>query len=418
MSAYIRLCFLLLCILDSYYSNAQKINITSQPSGIYQCLNNKVIFQVSTDLSLGINLQWYKNNTLLIGQNSTTLLLNNIVNSDSGIYVAKIWTLTDTIYSDTARLIINPQTIISFQPQLTNVCYKTPAKIKVIASGAGILSYQWYKNGLKLTGQTKDSLCFDETNYSDTANYYVSIRGLCDSTISNIVKLNIYPTQQPNLPNISYLCNNSNALEVGQFKNYLWSNGQTTSKIYANANGKYWIKTTDTNNCISFDTTTVILNSLASIYAGKDTVMCNILDLKLNANYINADSVIWQNNLFGSFNNKFSSSTIFTPNYLYTGNCELIVLAKNKCGVTSDTLKLTLTPVPDASFDLSDSVVCKDGTPIVLKPLDNSGIFFGKNVFDKLFTPKDSGFFTIQYQVTKNFCTSYTKKTLKQYRSQ
>jgi hypothetical protein len=112
--------------------------------------------------------------------------------------------------------------------------------------------------------------------------------------------------------------------------------------------------------------------------------------------YINADSVIWQNNSYGSFSNIFSSNTIFTPNSLYSGNCELIILAKNKCGVTSDTLKLSLTPFPDASFDLSDSVVCKDGTPIVLKPKDNSGIFFGKNVFDQLFTPRDSGFFTLQ----------------------
>jgi hypothetical protein len=104
MSFYIRLCFLLLFILDPYYGNAQKINITSQPSTIYQCLNNKVVFQVSTDLFLSIHIQWYKNNTLLTGQNSTTLLLNNIVDSDTGIYVAKIWTLTDTIYSDTANL--------------------------------------------------------------------------------------------------------------------------------------------------------------------------------------------------------------------------------------------------------------------------------------------------------------------------
>ncbi len=111
----------------------------------------------------------------------------------------------------------------------------------------------------------------------------------------------------------------------------------------------------------------VILNSLANIYAGKDTVMCNILELKLNANYINADSVIWQNNSYGSFSNIFSSNTIFTPNSLYSGNCELIILAKNKCGVTSDTLKLSLTPVPDASFDLSDSVVCIDGTPSCTK---------------------------------------------------
>jgi hypothetical protein len=99
----------------------KKINITSQPSTIYQCLNNKVVFQVSTDLFLSIHIQWYKNNTLLTGQNSTTLLLNNIVDSDTGIYVAKIWTLTDTIYSDTARLIINPKTIILIQPQHTNV---------------------------------------------------------------------------------------------------------------------------------------------------------------------------------------------------------------------------------------------------------------------------------------------------------
>jgi gliding motility-associated-like protein len=412
MSVYIRLCFILVCILDSYYSVAQKINITSQPSTIYQCLNNKVIFQVSTDLSLVINIQWYKNNIYLNSQNSNALIINNATNLDTGIYFAKIWTLTDTVYSDSAKLIITPKPVITLQPQNTNVCYKTASKIKINASGSVVLSYQWYKNGLKIIGQTKDSLYFGETNYSDTAYYHVLIKGLCDSTISNIVKLNIFPNQQPNLPNISNLCIKSNALEVLHFKDYLWSNGETTSKIFANMNGKYWVKTTDTNNCISFDTTMVILNSLANIYAGKDTIICNILELKLNANYINADSVIWQNNPYGSFNNKYSSNAIFTPNSLYSGNYDIIILAKNKCGITSDTLNLTLAPVPDSNFNVSDSIICLNSIPVKLMPKEIGGIFYGENVFNNQFNPIKSGIFYIKYQISKNYCSSLSSKKI------
>jgi len=46
---------------------------------------------------------------------------------------------------------------------------------------------------------------------------------------------------------------------------------------------------------------------------------------------------------------------------------------------------------------LSDTSICKDGKPILIKPTDSTSIFFGENVFNKIFTPKDGGLFNIQH---------------------
>lgn len=87
-------------------------------------------------------------------------------------------------------------------------------------------------------------------------------------------------------------------------------------------------------------------------------------------------------------------------------------MAKNKCGTTTDDLTVEFTPIPDAHFELSDTIVCTNGNLITLKPADTTGVFWGINVFDKIFTPRDSGFFTIQYQVTKHFCSNLSQKLI------
>ncbi len=54
---------------------------------------------------------------------------------------------------------------------------------------SGTLSFQWYKNGTLLAGETNDSLNFTNVNLSDTATYYCEVSNYCGSCNSPDIKL-------------------------------------------------------------------------------------------------------------------------------------------------------------------------------------------------------------------------------------
>lgn len=393
----------------SLYPNT---TIISNTTGITACLNERVVYKVAAIGYGTLSYQWYRNGIPLAGQTADSFVINAIQYTDTVSYSVKVKSFCDSITTIATKLRIWPATRIITQPQNLTTCFNNKGILTVKAAGTGTIGFQWLKNGKPILGANNDSLVINNITYNDTASYSVIAKGFCDSVISQAAIVSLYPIPTINLPNITYLCTENGKIGTGVFKSYLWNTGALTDSISVITDGKYWVKVTDANNCVNYDTTQVYLNSKPLISAGKDTVLCNKLELKLSASALNFDSISWVENNFGVFGNLKSFYTTFKVDSNTTGVKTLTFSAKNRCGYITDDLLVEFTPMPDASFDLSDSVVCKDGTPIVLKPTDNSGIFFGKNVFDKLFTPRDSGFFTLQYQVTKNFCTSYTKKTI------
>jgi hypothetical protein len=134
-----------------------------------------------------------------------------------------------------------------------------------------------------------------------------------------------------------------------------------------------------------------LLNSLPLISDRKDAVICNQLILNLNATAPNYNSILWENNLFGNFENNRLLAIKFYPYANTNGPTRLTISAKNNYGKVTDDLIVNYTPIPNADFILSDTLICKDGKPILIKPTDSTRIFFGENVLNKIFTHKDGG---------------------------
>lgn len=389
-----------------------KTRITSITTGITACLNERVVYKVVATGYGTISYQWFRDGIPLAGQTADSFVINSVQYTDTVSYSVKVKSFCDSITTFGNKLRTWPNTRITNQPQNITICLRNKAIFTVKATGSGNISFQWLKNGTSITGATNDTLEINIASYNDSANYSVIVKSQCDSILSQNAKLNFYPISNPNLPNNTYLCSENGKIGTGVFKSYLWSSGATTDSISILTDGKYWVRVTDNNNCVNFDTTQVYLNSKPLISAGKDTVLCNKLPLKLNASALNFDSITWIENNFGSFSNLKTFSPTFTVDSLVTGSQIITFSAKNRCGVATDDLVVNFTPIPDANFELSDTIVCTNGTPIRIIPTDTTGIFFGQNIFEKVFTPRDSGFFSIQYQVTKNFCTNYAKKTI------
>ncbi len=386
--------------------------ITSQPQVINQCINTRATFYVKATGDGVVTYQWRKGNTNLIGQTADSLVINNINYSDTGNYSVRIKSLCDSVTSNTVKLTIIPSTKITLQPQSITQCINTRAVLKAKATGFGTVTYQWQKNDIDILNATFDSLVINSIQSTDSGSYRVIIKSYCDSVISQNARIDLHPFPQPNLPPITYLCVEVGKIGVSGFKSQLWSTGDTTPFTNIFSNGNYWVKVTDNNSCVNFDTTQVLLNSLPLVYAGIDTVLCNELTLRLNGSAINYDSIFWRENTDGTFDNNKLFATKFTANTNKIGMVTLVFNGVNRCGVAADSLTVQYTPKPSADFELSDTLVCQGSPPVKLTPTDNAGFFAGPFVFNGLFTPEQSGLFQINYIISRNFCNNNNTKSI------
>ncbi len=386
--------------------------ITSQPQAINQCINTRATFYAKAFGAGVVTYQWRKGNTNLLGQTADSLVINNINYNDTGNYSVKIRSLCDSVTSNIIKLAIIPNTKITLQPQSITQCINTRAVLKAKATGFGAVTYQWQKNNIDIVNATFDSLVINSLQSTDSGSYRVITRSYCDSVISQNARIDLHPIPQPNLPPITYLCVEVGKIGVSGFKSQLWSTGDTTPFTNIFSNGNYWVKVTNNNGCINFDTTQVLLNSLPLVYAGIDTVLCNELTLQLKASAINYDSIFWKENTDGTFENNKLFAAKFTATTSKTGMVTLVFNGVNRCGVAADSLTVQYTTMPSANFELSDTLVCQYSKPIIITPVDTVGVFLGEHIFNRLFTPNVTGFFKVKYNVSRNFCNNNSEKTI------
>ncbi|WP_303923233.1 PKD-like domain-containing protein [Draconibacterium sediminis] len=94
--------------------------------------------------------------------------------------------------SDTTTIFINKAVVINEDPANTGACVGDTSFLAVTAVGTG-LTYQWYKDGSPLPGETSDTLYFNPVSTADDGNYYVWVKGAypCDSVQSGPATLNV-----------------------------------------------------------------------------------------------------------------------------------------------------------------------------------------------------------------------------------
>lgn len=158
-----------------------------------------------------------------------------------------------------------------------------------------------------------------------------------DITACDTVDMNIGPLNDPDL-------------------RYLWSTGDTVSRIHINKDGTYWLRTTR-ENCSSVDSINIILNHSPKISLGEDTTVCQGIIYRLNVAASNADEYLWQDGS-NEDNLGVTSSGIYTLRAGKDGcfssdtviiefiNCECYVLYPTAFSPNADNLNDTYKPEP------------------------------------------------------------------------
>ncbi len=173
--------------------------ITTQPHDSTVVSGAGVSFTVAASGSGTLSYQWKKNGTnvsnggTLSGATSAVLSVSATALTDTGAYTVVVTnTLNGPTVSSTSgagKLIVNAVSIAT-QPRDTTVLSGVAAGFTVAASGTGVLSYQWKKNGANvsnggtLSGATSAALGVSSVAITDTGSYTVVVTSTLNGTIA------------------------------------------------------------------------------------------------------------------------------------------------------------------------------------------------------------------------------------------
>jgi uncharacterized protein (TIGR03437 family) len=357
--------------------------ITTQPANQAVCPGSSATFAVGA-AGTGLNYQWRKGGVNIPGATGSSYTLPVVDVGDAGIYDVLVSGACGNLTSTAATLTINAATTISTQPANQAVCPGGSASFSVAAAGAGILSYQWRKNGVALSGATNSSFNINGVTAADAGNYDVAITGGCGTVTSNVATLTI--NALPELPAInapaSVCANSTNNQASGPAgaSGYEWtiSNGTITSGATAQTvnytagatgNVTLTLRVTNTATCAASNVLSISINSAPTVAAQPaDQTVCDNSAATFTAAANNTATVQWQLSTDGGANftnvpGANNTTLNFTTSAGQNGARYRAVFT-NSCGTaTTNSAILTVSPLLGINTQPASHTICA-GSPV------------------------------------------------------
>ncbi len=130
---------------------------------------------------------------------------------------------------------------------------------------------------------------------NSAGTYWVEVTTQANCKANDTIQIQYYPSLVVSLGNDTTLCSgNSITLNPGNFTNYLWESGSTSSSQIINSSGVYWVKVSDNHGCSATDSILLAFHALPVINLGNDKEFCSTDNMILDAG--NGYSFyLWQN---------------------------------------------------------------------------------------------------------------------------
>lgn len=109
---------------------------------------------------------------------------------------------------------------------------------------------------------------------SASGNYHVEVTDGNGCTASDTVSIVIHPLPTVNLGTDTAICGGSLDLKAGNFNQYLWSTGSTSSSITVDKTGTYTVVATNQNGCSATDAIDVTVHFEPKVDLGPDITQC------------------------------------------------------------------------------------------------------------------------------------------------
>jgi hypothetical protein len=146
-------------------------SIITQPQSQTVLAGTNVVLSVTVTSSPSSTYQWKRQGTNLPAATTATLSLPNVQWPDSGAYTVAVTNSVGYAISSNATLTVLAPPTITLQPQGLVGYWGRTAVLTVGAQGSAPLSYQWYKDGVLISGATNASLVLTELELNDGGQY-------------------------------------------------------------------------------------------------------------------------------------------------------------------------------------------------------------------------------------------------------
>jgi hypothetical protein len=175
--------------------------IATQPVGKTVQEGSNVSFAVVASGQGALVYQWQLNEQNLPGATSATLNLNSVKQNQSGRYRVLVSSPYGVTISDTVTLMVNPNpppTIVT-QPIGKTVQEGANVSFNVVATGVGVITYQWQFNDQNLAGATGSTLNLNGVKLNTAGRYRVLVSSQYGVTISDTVSLIVNANPPPTI---------------------------------------------------------------------------------------------------------------------------------------------------------------------------------------------------------------------------
>ena len=190
--------------------------ITTQPAAQTVTEGESATFSVTASGTAPLTYQWKKNGTNIEGVTTSSHTTDATVLGDSGaVFTVVVTNSAGTVTSSGAALTVNAAPpAITAQPTAQTITAGQTANFSVTATGTGILSYQWKKNGTDITGgsgATSNSYTTPAMGYAGNgAVYSVVVTDSVGATTSSSATLTV--SKSSTAKSYGYVANASDGL--------------------------------------------------------------------------------------------------------------------------------------------------------------------------------------------------------------
>jgi len=142
--------------VDTVDINVQTNTTAVGPGSQTQCPGANVVFSTTPSGTGPFTYVWLKDGSVLAGQTSSSLTLNNITVASGGTYTVRVTGTCGSVTNNAMLTVYTPTTATGPSNLIRNPGQN--ATFTVTAAGAAPFSYVWRKDGVVIPGQTTSSL--------------------------------------------------------------------------------------------------------------------------------------------------------------------------------------------------------------------------------------------------------------------
>ncbi len=189
--------------------------ITTQPTSQTVNTGSTATFTVAATGS-GLGYQWQFNGSAISGATNSTLTLTGVTAAQAGSYTVVVSNGIGSATSNGAVLAVQSTgaPLISSQPQAQTIASGSTVVLAVTTSGTVTItsanadgprpaatgaasSYQWYRNGVAVSGATSATLVVSNATSSNAGGYRCLVSNSSGSTLSSEAVVSIISTSNP-----------------------------------------------------------------------------------------------------------------------------------------------------------------------------------------------------------------------------